>query len=41
MLQAAAMTEKTGRSNLVLPPEMDEEGHFFDFISFFRWAVPE
>jgi hypothetical protein len=41
MLQAAAMTGKTGRSKLALPPEMNEEGHYFDFISFYRWATSE
>jgi hypothetical protein len=41
MLQAAAMAKETERSNLVLPPEMDEDGHYIDFISFYRWATSE
>jgi hypothetical protein len=32
------MAEEAGRP-LVLPSDMDEEGHYFDFIAFYRWAV--
>jgi hypothetical protein len=42
MFQAAEMAEaSTGRTALVLPPAMDEEGHYFDFISFYRWATSD
>jgi hypothetical protein len=34
------MAEEAG-SSLELPPDLDEEGHYFDFIAFYRWAVKE
>lgn len=35
------MAELEAGNSLELPPDLDEEGHHFDFIAFYRWAVKE